>query len=75
VGFAARGGTDSFASAVQAEIAGGAIQHIAVHQDEHSADCCSKKSAEVLLLACRALLMALLIWAIAQPVHQLTSRG
>jgi hypothetical protein len=26
-----------------------------------------------LLLACRALLVALLIWAIAQPVHQLTS--
>jgi len=32
-----------------------------------------KKVQKWLLLACRALLMALLIWAIAQPVHQLTS--
>jgi Aerotolerance regulator N-terminal len=32
-----------------------------------------KKVQKWLLLACRALLIALLIWAIAQPVHQLTS--
>jgi hypothetical protein len=32
-----------------------------------------KKVQKWLLLACRALLVALLIWAVAQPVHQLTS--
>jgi hypothetical protein len=32
-----------------------------------------KRVQKWLLLACRALLVALLIWAIAQPVHQLTS--
>ncbi len=32
-----------------------------------------KRVQKWLLLACRALLIALLIWAVAQPVHQLTS--
>ncbi len=32
-----------------------------------------KRVQKWLLLACRALLVALLIWAVAQPVHQLTS--
>jgi hypothetical protein len=32
-----------------------------------------KRVQKWLLLACRALLIALLVWAVAQPVHQLTS--